>query len=129
MLSARCISVPLKIGETVEVDLASRQTVTIDLRTVPTVPGKKGSTGHQPAERTVNHVARINQKNIVQCCLSRYIPGRLRTSYPSWQASQLLKPFHSSRSNVVLGEHLSCALIQLLRATYFFKARQQIVRP
>jgi len=35
----------------------------------------------------------------------------------------------SSRSNIILGEHLSGALIQLLRATYFFKARQQIVRP
>jgi hypothetical protein len=29
----------------------------------------------------------------------------------------------SSRSNIILGEHLSGALIQLLRATYFFKAR------
>jgi len=33
-----------------------------------------------------------------------------------------------SPSNIILGEHLSGALIQLLRATYFFKARQQIVR-
>jgi hypothetical protein len=35
----------------------------------------------------------------------------------------------SSRSNIILGEHLSGALIQLLRATYLFKACQQIVRP
>ena len=34
-----------------------------------------------------------------------------------------------SRSNIILGEHISGALIQLLCATYFFKARQQIVRP
>ena len=40
-----------------------------------------------------------------------------------------LRGVTSSRLNIILGEHLSGALIQLLRATYFFKARQQIVRP
>jgi hypothetical protein len=42
--------------------------------------------------------------------------------------AERLRGVTSSRSNIILGEHLSGALIQLLRATYFFKARQQIVR-
>ena len=42
---------------------------------------------------------------------------------------ELLQGVTSSSSNIILGKHLSGALIQLLRATHFFEARQQIVRP
>ncbi len=60
-------------------------------------------------------------------CLDAFRPALAFVS--ELEGSQLLNPFHSSRSDIILGEHLSGALIQLLRATYFFEARQQIVRP
>jgi hypothetical protein len=56
-----------------------------------------------------------------------FLSPDLSTTVPG--EPELLRGVTSSRSNIILGEHLSGALIQLLRATYFFKARQQIVRP
>ena len=58
---------------------------------------------------------------------SGFLSPDLSTKVPD--EPELLQGVTPSRSNIILGEHLSGALIQLLRATHFFEARQQIVRP